>query len=75
MVNELINLNDKNRIPIFLTIVVIVLIMTIGFTAQQREEINIVERGVGRFFQPLQKSVTRVMAMVEENLVTLIKSS
>lgn len=75
MVNELINLNDKNRIPILLTIVVIVLIMIIGFTAQQREEMNVIERGVGRVFQPLQKVITRGMATVEESVVTLIKSS
>ncbi len=75
MVNELINLNDKNRIPIVLTIVVIVLIMIIGFTAQQREEMNVMERGIGSFFSPLQKGVTRVIATIENNVVTVINSS
>lgn len=69
------NLNDKNRIPIALTIVVIVLIMIIGFTSQQRQEITVIERGIGRFFSPLQKGVTRVISTIEENVVTLIKSS
>ncbi len=75
MVNELNNLNDKNRIPIALTIVVIVLIMIIGFTAQQRQEITVIERGIGRFFSPLQKGVTSVISTIEKNVVTLIKSS
>lgn len=75
MVNELINLNDNNRIPIILTIAVIILIMIIGFTAQQREEMNVIERGIGRIFLPLQRTVSSVMSTVEESVVTLIKSS
>ena len=75
MVNELINLNDNNRIPMILTIAVIILIMIIGFTAQQREEMNLIERGIGRFFMPLQRTVSSVMSTVEESVVTLIKSS
>lgn len=75
MVNELINLNDNNRIPIILTIAVIILIMIIGFTAQQREEMNVIERGIGRIILPLQRTVSSLMNTVEESVVTLIKSS
>lgn len=75
MVNELINLNDKNRIPIILTIVVIILIMVIGFTSQQRDQIFILERGLGNLFLPVQRVLTQGLAGIEENIVTLIRSS
>ncbi|SMP49731.1 rod shape-determining protein MreC [Anoxynatronum buryatiense] len=75
MVNELINLNDKNHVPIILTIVVIVLIMIIGFTSHQREQIFILERGLGNVFLPIQRMISKGMSQVEESLVTLIRSS
>ncbi|WP_343187345.1 rod shape-determining protein MreC [Anoxynatronum sibiricum] len=75
MVNELINLNDKNHVPIILTILVIVLIMIIGFTSHQREQIFILERGLGNVFLPIQRVISKSMSQVEESLVTLIRSS
>lgn len=71
----MINLNDKNRISITITVFVIILIMIIGFTAQQREEISVVERGLGRVFLPAQRFVTRTASALEESLVILIRSS
>ena len=75
MVNELINLNDKNHVPIILTIIVIILIMIIGFTSHQREQIFILERGLGNVFLPVQRVISRSMSRMEESLVTLIRSS
>ncbi|WP_283408627.1 rod shape-determining protein MreC [Anoxynatronum buryatiense] len=71
----MINLNDKNHVPIILTIVVIVLIMIIGFTSHQREQIFILERGLGNVFLPIQRMISKGMSQVEESLVTLIRSS
>lgn len=75
MVNELINLNDKNRIPIILTVIVILLIMVIGFSSGQREQLLIFERGIGNVFLPVQRVITQGMSRVEENFVTLIRLS
>ncbi|MEN1762065.1 rod shape-determining protein MreC [Anoxynatronum sibiricum] len=71
----MINLNDKNHVPIILTILVIVLIMIIGFTSHQREQIFILERGLGNVFLPIQRVISKSMSQVEESLVTLIRSS
>ncbi len=75
MVTKLIDLNDKNRIPIILTIIVILLIMVIGFTAQQREDMILVERFIGNVFMPVQRVISHSMTQIEVTIVTLLKSS
>lgn len=75
MVNELINMNDKNRIPIILTVIVILLIMVIGFSSRQRDQLLIFERGIGNVFLPIQRVITQGMSRVEESFVTLIRLS
>jgi rod shape-determining protein MreC len=75
MVNELINLNDKNRIPIILTVIVILLIMVIGFSSRQRDQLLLFERGIGNVFMPVQRVITQGMSRVEESFVTLIRLS
>lgn len=71
----MLNINEKNRIPVIVTIVAILLVMAIGFTSRQRENILIVERIVGNVFVPVQRSISTVMHRFEDGIVTLIRSS
>ncbi len=71
----MINMNDRNRIPIIITIMVILLIMVIGFTSQQRERLTPVEKWIGDFFMPFQRIVSQGYYGVEDQIRTLIRSS
>jgi rod shape-determining protein MreC len=74
MVTEMINMNERNKIPILITIVVIILIMFIGFTSQQREQIFFIEKWMGNTFLPAQLVISRTLSRTEDGLVTLLNS-
>ncbi|RQD70625.1 MAG: rod shape-determining protein MreC [Tindallia sp. MSAO_Bac2] len=70
----MINMNGRNKIPILIAVAVILLIMIIGFTTQQRESLTPVEKWIGDAFMPVQRVVSRVYFGVEDQVRTLIKS-
>lgn len=71
---KMINMNERNKIPIFIAITVIVLIMIIGFTSQQRERLTPVERFAGDIFMPVQRIVSKTYFTLEEQVRTVIRS-
>lgn len=67
-------MNDRNKIPIIMTIVVIFLIMVIGFTSQQRERLTPFEKWVGDLFMPFQRVVSQGYHGIESQIRTLLRS-
>ncbi len=49
---------SKNRYAIIVTILVICLIIVIGFTSKQRENISILEKWIGSILNPVQKVIS-----------------
>lgn len=55
MVNKMGRITVKNKSAMIVTIVAIILIIIIGFTSKQREEITVVEKWIGNILSPAQK--------------------
>lgn len=65
----------KNKSAMIVTIVTIILIIIIGFTSQQRDEITIVEKWVGNIFTPVQKVVNTGTTALGEGFSSILNIS
>ncbi|SES74924.1 rod shape-determining protein MreC [Natronincola peptidivorans] len=65
------NRTVKDKSIMIVTIVAIILIIVIGFTSKQREELFIVEKWIGNVFSPVQKVVNTTTITVGEGISSI----
>ena len=62
---------SMNRSAMIVTIVAIILIIIVGITSEQRENITFVEKWVGNILSPIQNTFNRVMNTIGSNVTSL----
>ncbi|SDK58237.1 rod shape-determining protein MreC [Natronincola ferrireducens] len=65
----------KDKVAMIVTIVAIILIIIIGFTSKQRDELSVVEKWVGNILSPAQRVVTVGANTVGDGLSSIFNFS
>lgn len=65
----------KNKSGIIVTVVAIVLIIIVGITSSQRENLSAVEKWIGNIFSPLQKATTTSINFVRGTVSPVVNYS